>query len=113
MDNKKSPYEIIKSRYITEKANVLSGLKDSESSKSLKKFDKPKYVFLVNPKANKKEIQWAIEKIYEKKKIKVLSVNTINVHPKVKRVRGRLGKTNHLKKAIVTLDAADSLDDQV
>ncbi|NGX29341.1 MAG: 50S ribosomal protein L23 [Candidatus Anoxychlamydiales bacterium] len=109
----KTPYEIIKSRYITEKANVLSGLKDSQSSKSLRKFDKPKYVFLVNPKANKKEIMWALEKIYEEKKIKVLSVNTISVHPKIKRVRGRLGKTNHLKKAIVTLEAGDSLDDQV
>lgn len=109
----KSPYEIIKSRYITEKANVLSGLKDSESYACLKKFDKPKYVFLVNPKANKKEIMWALEKIYEEKKIKVLSVNTISVHPKTKRVRGRLGKTNHIKKAIVTLEAGDSLDDQV
>jgi len=56
---------------------------------------------------------WALEKIYEEKKIKVLSVNTISVHPKIKRVRGRLGKTNHLKKAIVTLEAGDSLDDQV
>ncbi|NGX34513.1 MAG: 50S ribosomal protein L23 [Candidatus Anoxychlamydiales bacterium] len=113
MDAKKTPYEIIKSRYITEKANVLSGLKDAQSSASLKKFDKPKYVFLVNPKVNKKEIKWALEKIYEEKKIKVLSVNTISVHPKTKRVRGRLGKTNHLKKAIVTLEAGDSLDDQV
>jgi len=109
----KTPYDIIKSRYITEKTNVLSGLKDSQSSASLRKFDKPKYVFLVNPKANKKEIMWALEKIYFDKKIKVLSVNTISVHPKTKRVRGRIGKTKHMKKAIVTLEAGDSLDDQV
>lgn len=106
----KSPYEIIKSKYNTEKANVLLNLKDAMSSKSLKKFNKPKYVFLVDPKANKKEIRWALEKIYEEKKIKVLSVNTINVHPKIKRVRGRFGKTKHLKKAIVTLDEQDSLE---
>jgi len=109
----KSPYDIIKSRYITEKASVLASLKDSNSSKSLKKFDKPKYLFLVDTKANKTEIAWAIEKIYKDKKIKVLSVNTINMHPKKKRVRGFPGRTKHQKKAIVTLQAGDSLDDQV
>jgi len=109
----KSPYDIIKSRYITEKASVLSSLKDTQSNSCIKKFDKPKYLFLVNPKANKREITWALEKIYEDKKIKVLSVNTITVHPKKKRVRGHLGKTNRLKKAIVTLEAGDSLDEQV
>ena len=109
----KSPFDIIKSRYITEKATVLASLKDAKSNACLKKFDKPKYVFLVDPKANKKEIMWAIEKIYEDKKIKVLAVNTISIHPKIKRVRGHFGKTKHMKKAIVTLEAGDSLEDQV
>lgn len=109
----KNPYDIIKSRYLTEKASVLASLKDSQSNACIKKFDKPKYVFLVNPKANKIEIKWALEKIFEDKKIKVLSVNTISIHPKTKRVRGRFGKTKHMKKAIVTLEAGDSLDDQV
>jgi len=109
----KSPFDIIKSRYITEKSTVLASLKDAQSNVCLKKFDKPKYVFLVAPNANKREIIWAIEKIYENKKIKVLYVNTINVHPKIKRVRGRIGKTKNLKKAIVTLEAGDSLEDQV
>lgn len=110
---KKTPYDIIKSRYITEKATVLSSLKEATSNACIKKFDKPKYVFLVNPKANKREISWALEKIYEEKKIKVLSVNTITVLPKKKRVRGHMGKTNRLKKAIVTLEPGDNLDDQV
>jgi large subunit ribosomal protein L23 len=109
----KNPYHIIKSRYLTEKSAVLASLKDLQSNASIKKFDKPKYVFLVDPKANKNEIRWAIQKIYEEKKIKVLSVNTINVHPKTKRVRGRIGRTKYMKKAIVTLEAGDSLDDQV
>ena len=109
----KSPYDIIKSRYITEKSTVLASLKDSQSNACLKKFDKPKYVFLVDPKANKHEIKWALQRIYEDKKIKVLSVNTISIHPKTKRVRGRIGRTKHLKKAIVTLEAGDNLDDQV
>lgn len=109
----KNPYDIIKSRYITEKATMLLSLKDRQSNASIKKFDKPKYVFLVNTKANKNEIKWAIQKIYEDKKIKVLSVNTITIHPKTKRVRGRIGKTKHMKKAIVTLEAGDSIEDQV
>lgn len=109
----KSPYEIIISRYNTEKANLLSNLKDSESNACLRKFDKPKYVFLVNKKANKREIIWAIEKIYFDKNIKVLSVNTITVHPKTTRVRGKIGKTKRLKKAIVTLEAGDSLEEKV
>ncbi len=108
-----NPYDIIKSRYITEKASVLASLKDNKSNACIKKFDKPKYVFLVNPKANKNEIKWALQKIYEDKKIKVLSVNTISIHPKTKRVRGRIGKTKHMKKAIVTLEVGDSIDDQV
>ena len=40
----KSPYDIIKSRYITEKAQVLASLKDSQSNACLKKFDKPTMV---------------------------------------------------------------------
>lgn len=108
-----NPFDIIKSRYVTEKASVLASLKDSQSNACIKKFDKPKYVFLVNPKATKNDIRWALHKIYEDKKIKVLSVNTINIHPKTKRVRGRLGKTKYMKKAIVTLEAGDNLDDQV
>ena len=106
----KSPYDIIYSRYVTEKTTMLSSLKDNMSSACLKKFDKPKYVFLVDPKANKKEIMWAVETIFKEKKVKVLSVNTINIHPKTKRVRGRIGKTKHMKKAIVTLEAGDNLD---
>jgi large subunit ribosomal protein L23 len=109
----KSPFDIIKSRYITEKSTVLASLKDATSNPCIKKFDKPKYVFLVDPKANKREIIWALEKIYESKKIKVLSVNTITIHPKIKRVRGHLGKTKNLKKAIITLEAGDSLEDKV
>ncbi|MBN2478611.1 MAG: 50S ribosomal protein L23 [Parachlamydiales bacterium] len=109
----KNPYDIIKSRYITEKSSTLASLKDSESNKCIRKFNKPKIVFLVDREANKKEIAWAIEKIYEEKKVKVLSVNTINIHPKKKRVRGHIGRTKHQKKAIVTFQANDSLEEQV
>ena len=113
MEKNKSPFDIIKSRYFTEKVNMLASLKDAQTSASIKKFNKPKYVFLVDPKANKKEIKWAIENIYEKNKIKVVSVNTITIHPKKKRSRGHVGKTNLIKKAIVTLEEEDILDEQI
>ncbi|NGX57071.1 MAG: 50S ribosomal protein L23 [Candidatus Anoxychlamydiales bacterium] len=108
----KTPYDIIISRVITEKASVLASLKDSESNKCIRKFQNPKYVFFVNVKANKKEVAWALEKIYTEKKIKVKKVNIVTVHPKTKRVRGHLGRTIKKKKAIVTLDINDNLDDK-
>jgi large subunit ribosomal protein L23 len=109
----KSPYKIIKNRYNTEKARVMENLQHSESSKSLRKCKKPKYVFEVDIKANKKEIAQALEKIYLEKKIKVLKVNTVVNKPKARRVRGQVGKTASMKKAIVTLAPGDAIDDQV
>ena len=59
-----------------------------------------KYVFKVDTKANKVQIKQAIEKIFN---VKVESVNTINSHPKKKRVGKYAGMTNKYKKAIVKL----------
>ena len=109
----KNPYTVIKSRYVTEKSGMIQALKDAESNPCLKKCDKPKYVFLVENTANKVEIAKAVEEIYKEKKIKVKSVNTIRVKPKKRRVRGRVGFKSGFKKAIVTLEAGDQLDDQV
>lgn len=105
--NKKSPYDVIKSRYITEKAQVLGNLHQNQSNACVKKCTTPKYVFLVDKKANKAEIAQAIETIYAESKVKVLAVNTINGKRKEKRVRGRVGFTPAYKKAIVTLEAGD------
>lgn len=104
---KNSPYDAVKSRYLTEKAHVLQQLKDNKSNPSVAKCDAPKYVFLVEKKANKKEIAEAVEEIYADKNIKVVSVNTILMKPKTCRVRGRLGKKPGFKKAIVTLQSGD------
>ena len=109
----KSPYSVIKSRYMTEKVNVLQNLHVAEGNKSLSRCNKPKYVFLVAKDANKTEIRLAIEEIYSEKGIKVTSVNTINIKPKPRRVRGRKGKTAMKRKAVVTLSAGDMLDEQV
>ncbi|MEI8301091.1 MAG: 50S ribosomal protein L23 [Chlamydiota bacterium] len=105
-------YSVIKSRYITEKSTMLQNLKTADSNKCVRKCVTPKYVFLVDPKANKTEIAQAVEEIYSAKKVRVIAVNTIRVKPKQRRVRGRVGYTAGFKKAIVTLEAGDDLDDQ-
>ena len=110
---KKSPYSVIKSRYMTEKANVLQNLHAATSNKSVAKCTEPKFVFLVDKRANKAEIKHAVEEIYKEKGVKVKGVNTINLKPKPRRVRGRKGKTAMKRKAIVTLAAGDTIDEQV
>ncbi len=106
----KNPYQIIKHQHVTEKAQVLAELKSAESNPSVRRCTAPKYVFIVDVNANKREIALALEEIYKDKGIKVVSVNTINVKPKTRRVRGRRGKTAAFKKAVVTLEENDSLD---
>jgi large subunit ribosomal protein L23 len=108
---KKNCFGIIKSRLVTEKALLLQRLKEMESNPSLKRFKAAKYVFVVDKSASKIEIKTAVEEIYSSRQIKVVDVNTINVKPKFRRVRGRRGKTTAFKKAIVTLQEGDTLDD--
>lgn len=106
----KNPYEIIKHQHVTEKANMLQELKNAKSNPSLARCESPKYVFIVDRKATKHEIAHALEEIYHDRNIKVVAVNTINVKAKPRRVRGRLGTKSAFKKAIVTLEKDDSLD---
>lgn len=65
-----------------------------------------KYVFKVDVRANKTQIKQAIEKIFN---VKVLSVNTMNNHPKDRRVGRYTGKTNRYKKAIVKLAEGNTI----
>ena len=66
-----------------------------------------KFVFVVDKRANKIQIADAVREIFGKK---VLNVNTINVKGKTKR-RGRtVGKTNSYKKAIVKLEAGETIE---
>lgn len=110
---KRNPYNVIKSRYVTEKARVLEGLHSSNSNPCVKKCNTPKYVFLVDKSATKQEIAHAVETIYADKKIKVIGVNTITNKPKARTVRGRKGMKPGFKKAIVTLKAGDVIEDKV
>jgi len=111
--NKRHAYRVVQSRYITEKSSVLAGLHKAESNPSLKKCEAPKVVFLVDLKAKKTEIKKAVEEIYAGKNVRVTSVNTIRVKPKLRTVRGRAGYTNEFKKAIVTFRPGDSIDEGV
>ena len=86
--------DIIKAPVITEKSSNIAS-------------NDRKYVFKVDAKANKSQIKDAIEKIF---KVKVESVNTVNVHPKKKRVGRYSGMTNKYKKAIVTLVNGNKID---
>ena len=108
--SKKDPYQIIKHIHNTEKSMVLQNLKTNDSNACVRACESPKYVFIVHPDANKHEIAVAIESIYSERKVKVTAVNTITVKQKQRRVRGRAGMKAGFKKAIVTLEKGDSLE---
>ena len=110
--SKHSPFNVILSRYSTEKSVVLEGLKDGDNNTSITRCKLPKFVFLVARDANKTQIAQALEEIYEEQKVKVVSVNTINVKGKAKarRRNSRPGKTKAFKKAIVTFEEGDTID---
>ena len=66
-----------------------------------------KYVFEVATAANKIEIAKAISQIFN---VKVVSVNTVNVEGKVKRMGRSIGKRSDYKKAIVKLAAGETIE---
>ena len=71
------------------------------TEKSSSEIQNGKYTFEVNKKATKIQIANAVEEIFG---VKVISVNTISVKGKEKRVGVHQGKTSDWKKAIVTID---------
>lgn len=92
---KVEPSQIIKVLRVTEK-----GTTQTESNNQ--------YTLAVDPRANKIEIQQAVEKLF---KVTVLRVNTLNVKGKLKRLRGNdYGRRSSWKKAIVTLKAGDKIE---
>ncbi len=67
-----------------------------------------RYVFKVNPLANKISIAEAVEKLF---KVRVRAVNTSRVRPK-RRVMGRsMGRTSRWKKAYVTLEPGQKIEE--
>jgi large subunit ribosomal protein L23 len=88
------PHQIVQTASLTEKSTLMSEKQN-------------KYVFRVNPKANKVQIKDAIERLFQKT---VVDVNTCNYTGKEKRVRGPLGRRPRWKKAIVTLKEGEKID---
>jgi large subunit ribosomal protein L23 len=66
-----------------------------------------KYIFLVNSRTNKSEVKKAIEAIYG---VKIAKVNIVNIGGKMKGFGKKLGKTEDVKKAIVTLKKGEKID---
>ncbi len=65
------------------------------------------YVFRVVPTATKPEVKKAVEALFD---VKVQSVNMINIKGKKKIFKGRVGKRNDIRKAIVRLAEGQEID---
>ncbi|MGQ9660982.1 MAG: 50S ribosomal protein L23 [Kiritimatiellia bacterium] len=91
----KDPAQIIREVQVTEKGTALT-----ERAR--------KYFFRVDPSANKKEIQRAVEQLFN---VKVAKVNTIRYLGKKKRERMlKYGRRPDWKRAVVTLAEGSHID---
>lgn len=88
-----SAHDIIIRPVVTEKSSALMELN--------------KYTFEVRRDVNKIQIRKAVEGAF---KVKVLSVNTINVKSKPKRMGASVGRTRSWKKAIVSLPQGQRIE---
>jgi len=77
---------------LSEKANILR--------------EQGKYVFKVDPRANKLQIKEAVRRIYN---VHPVSCTVMNVGGKPKRLRSRPGYTSSWKKAIVRLSKDEKI----
>lgn len=89
-----NPRDIIIRPIITEKSVKLT---DADN----------KYTFEVAKGVNKTQVRQAIEAIFG---VKVEKVNILNVRPKTKRVGKFTGKTNAVRKAVVKVEAGQSIN---
>ena len=87
-------YEIIKTVSVTEKSNNL--IEDNQ------------YTFIVDRRADKKDIKKAVQEVFDRK---VKAVNVMNRRGKTKRNKYGLGKKADYKKAVVTLIDGESAID--
>ena len=83
---------VLISPVLSEKANIMR--------------DEGKYVFKVDPRANKIQIMEAVKKLYN---VNPVSCNVMRVGGKPKRQRNRAGYTSSWKKAIVRLSKDEKI----
>jgi len=89
------PYHVIKGPILSEESTIQTNAHN-------------KYVFRVDPRANKQQIKVAVEQQWPD--VKVTSVNTMNYGGKTRRRAGSPGVTAAWKKAIVTLRPDDKIE---
>ena len=85
-------YKILGSAHLSEKTNALSA--------------SSRYVFKVNPKANKIDVKKAVEQAYD---VHVTAVNIVNVKGKKRRMGRTFGQTSDWKKAVVSLKVGEKI----
>lgn len=77
------------------------------TEKSTVAAEQNKVVFMIAPEASKLDVKKAVETMFE---VKVSKVNTVKLPGKTKRFKGKLGKRNDVRKAIVTLKDGETID---
>ena len=102
---KKKQAETLSERVIAELHDVL--LRPVVTEKSTLASEQNKVTFMISPEADKTQVKQAVELLF---KVKVSKVNTVNIQGKTKRFRGLKGKRNDIRKAIVTLEAGQTID---
>ncbi len=89
--NPRDLVDLVRRPILTEKATIL--------------MEQNKYTFEVAPKADKLEIQAAIETLFD---VKIIKVNTANPPRKKRRVGRFVGFKPHYKRAVVTVASGDA-----
>ena len=89
----KEAYRILKRPLVTEKATDLG--------------QNSQYTFEVVRNANKVEIGKAVESVFD---VHVTNVRTLNMRGKIKKYRGKKGKTSDWKKAVVSLRKGEKIE---
>jgi large subunit ribosomal protein L23 len=86
-------YDIVRRPIVTEKSSLLKEMSNQ-------------YVFEVATAANKVEIAKAVEQLF---KVKVISVQVMNIEGKQRRLGRSIGKKSDWRKAIVKLSPKDKI----
>jgi large subunit ribosomal protein L23 len=103
----RSPEQIIKRPLLTEKGTRLKETGGNPDQELDPESTKPQLLFEVARDANKVEIRYAIEKLWN---VSVVQVRTSIVRGKEKRMGRFVGKRSNWKKAIVTIAAGQNIE---
>jgi large subunit ribosomal protein L23 len=103
----RSPEEIIKRPLLTEKGTLLKETGGQSDGEVDPETLKSQLLFEVASDANKIEIRYAVEKLWN---VDVLSVRTAVVRGKAKRMGRYIGRRSNWKKAVVTIAPGQNIE---